>query len=57
MLELVDEADSKSVASNSVWVRVPPAAPKNSPEGANFFGKALVGTRKGRKGNSPVDCF
>ena len=27
MLELVDEADSKSVTSNGVWVRVPPAAP------------------------------
>ena len=27
MLELVDEADSKSVASDGVWVRVPPPAP------------------------------
>ena len=24
VLELVDETDSKSVASNGVWVRVPP---------------------------------
>ena len=28
VLELVDEADSKSVASDGVWVRVPPPAPK-----------------------------
>lgn len=28
MLELVDGADSKSVVSNGVWVRVPPPAPK-----------------------------
>lgn len=27
MLELADGADSKSVASNSVWVQVPPSAP------------------------------
>lgn len=27
VLELVDETDSKSVASNGVWVRVPPSAP------------------------------
>ena len=27
VLELVDEADSKSVASDGVWVRVPPPAP------------------------------
>ena len=27
MLELVDGADSKSVVSNGVWVRVPPPAP------------------------------
>ena len=26
---MVDEADSKSVASDGVWVRVPPPAPKN----------------------------
>ena len=25
---MVDEADSKSVASDGVWVRVPPPAPK-----------------------------
>ena len=27
VLELVDGADSKSVVSNGVWVRVPPPAP------------------------------
>ena len=27
VLELVDEADSKSVVSDGVWVRVPPSAP------------------------------
>ena len=27
VLELVDEADSKSVVSDGVWVRVPPPAP------------------------------
>ena len=27
VLELADEEDSKSFASNGVWVRVPPAAP------------------------------
>ena len=27
VLELVDEADSKSVGSDTVWVRVPPPAP------------------------------
>ena len=27
VLELVDEADSKSVVRNGVWVRVPPPAP------------------------------
>mgnify|MGYP007008475397 CR=1 FL=1 len=31
VLELVDEADSKSVVSDGVWVRVPPPAPKLSP--------------------------
>ena len=30
--ELVDEADSKSVGSNAVWVRFPPPAHKNIPE-------------------------
>ena len=28
MLELADEEDSKSFAGDSVWVRVPPPAPK-----------------------------
>ena len=28
VLELVDEVDSKSVASDGVWVRVPPPAPQ-----------------------------
>ena len=28
---MVDEAASKSVASDGVWVRVPPPAPKNGP--------------------------
>ena len=32
VLELVDETDSKSVASNDVWVRVPPAAPNQKEE-------------------------
>ena len=27
VLELADEADSKSVVSDDVWVRVPPPAP------------------------------
>ena len=30
VLELVDGADSKSVVSNGVWVRVPPPAPKDN---------------------------
>ena len=30
MLELVDKADSKSVVSNGVWVRVPPSLPSTS---------------------------
>ena len=28
--ELADEADSKSVGSNTVWVQVPPSVPKNT---------------------------
>ena len=28
VLELVDEADSKSVVRDGVWVRVPPPVPK-----------------------------
>ena len=35
VLELVDEADSKSVASDGVWVRVPPPAP--NPYNPNLF--------------------
>ena len=27
---MADEADSKSVASNGVWVQVPPPAPKST---------------------------
>lgn len=30
VLELVDEADSKSVVRNGVWVRVPPPAPNRN---------------------------
>ena len=30
MLELADEEDSKSFAGDSVWVRVPPPAPKQN---------------------------
>ena len=45
---MVDEADSKSVASDGVWVRVPPPAPKKS--GGHslplFFG-IMIGTRTG----------
>ncbi len=29
VMELVDVADSKSAAGNSVWVRFPPSAPSN----------------------------
>ena len=36
---MVDEADSKSVASDGVWVRVPPPAPeKGHPKGCPFSG-------------------
>ena len=31
VMELVDVADSKSAAGDSVWVRVPPPAPKQMP--------------------------
>ena len=38
VLELVDEADSKSVVSDNVWVRVPPPAPKQAtPTGGGLF--------------------
>ncbi len=30
VLELADETDSKSVASNGVWVQVPPPAPEKT---------------------------
>ena len=30
VMELADVTDSKSVGSDTVWVRVPPPAPKNS---------------------------
>ena len=36
---MADVTDSKSVGSDTVWVRVPPPAPKkNAPMGAFFFG-------------------
>ena len=36
--ELVDEADSKSVARNGVWVRVPPIAPSDLSMSSNLMG-------------------
>ena len=32
VMELVDVADSKSAGGDSVWVRVPPPAPKSHPD-------------------------
>ena len=44
VLELVDGADSKSVVSNGVWVRVPPPAPsiQNTLDAMRFFRMASV---------------
>ena len=38
VMELADVTDSKSVGGDTVWVRVPPPAPKHSPPpwGAGF---------------------
>ena len=44
VLELVDEADSKSVASDGVWVRVPPPAPSSCGENAILPVKPVFST-------------
>ena len=45
---MVDEADSKSVASDGVWVRVPPPAPKKSGgQSLPLFFGINMGTRTG----------
>ena len=37
VLELADETDSKSVASNGVWVQVPPPAPNEKRASSMLF--------------------
>ena len=58
---MVDEADSKSVASDGVWVRVPPPAPeKGHPKGCPFSGgqpAAGIEPLRSNEDNKIMDTF
>ena len=56
-MELADVTDSKSVGSNTVWVRVPPPAPNTeAPVGCLCVWLSRTGLEAGEK-NGPVERF
>ena len=60
MMELVDVTDSKSVGSDTVWVRVPLPAPKIQPHrrwGCIFDPVGLEQGGGAAAANTPVECW
>ena len=57
VMELADVTDSKSVGSNTVWVRVPPPAPNTeAPVGCLCVWLSRTGLEAGKQ-NGPVERF